>query len=402
MRKQDSYRQTPEIYFETFTRAHRSSEKNMKILQLGKAYPPVNLGGVEVVIALFCTGLVEKGYRCDALGVNDRYQFVKEKNGETGYIYRTKLILKAFSTLLSFQLITFLNKIKNDYDIIHIHSPDPMAALALFICRPSCKVVLHWHSDILRQKLLLFFYNPMLKWLVRRADLILATSPKYIEGSSYLLANKSKTKVLPIGLNIPPISYTKKTGDQLNEKYGRKQIIFSLGRLAYYKGYEYLILAARYLPLDTVIVIAGEGNERTRLETLIKQNNLSDKVQLIGKITQAEKEWFFENCSLFALSSIYKTEAYAIVQVEAMAYGKPVISTIIEGSGVDWVNKDKVSGVTVPPKDPKELANAINLLSNNPGLYLAYSKGAIKRYIDNFTEEIMIDLLIKYYNRLSN
>ena len=63
-------------------RTHRSSDNDMKILQLGKAYPPVNLGGIEVTIALFCTGLVEKGHHCDALGINDKYKFSKEKIGK--------------------------------------------------------------------------------------------------------------------------------------------------------------------------------------------------------------------------------------------------------------------------------------------------------------------------------
>lgn len=374
----------------------------MKILQLGKAYPPVNLGGVEVVISFFTVGLNEKGFGCDALGVNDRYKFVKEKNIKGGYVYRTKLIYKAFSTLLSLQLITFLNKIKNNYDIIHIHSPDPMAALALFISRPSCKIVLHWHSDILRQKVLLFFFRPLLNWLVRRADLILATSPNYIEGSKYLIENKSKTKVLQIGLDNATTSYSRQIDDQFKKKFQGRKIIFSLGRLAYYKGFEYLILAARYLTSDNVIVIAGEGKERAHLEDLIRQNNLSDKVQLIGKVTDEEKEWLFENCFAFALSSIYKTEAYAIVQVEAMAYGKPIISTRIPGSGVDWVNEHNVSGITVHPKDPKQLATAINLLLNDADVFQACSNGALKRYAENFTKEIMIDRLISYYYELLN
>ena len=373
----------------------------MKILQVGKAYPPVNLGGVEVVIQLLTEGLNMKKYDCDALGVNDSYTFKAELGKYGGIVFRTKLLFKAFSTLFSFQLITELGRIKSNYDIIHIHSPDPMAAIALFICKPSCKVVLHWHSDILKQKILLFFYKPILWWLINRADLILATSPPYIEGSKYLTKSKFKTQVLPIGLNVEKIDVPIEIDRDYKRKFGNKKIIFSLGRLAYYKGFEYLILSAKFLAEDCIILIAGEGSEYERLNSIIIENYLTDKVILMGKVSDYQKAWLFENCFVFALSSIFKTEAYAIVQVEAMAYGKPIVSTRIEGSGVDWVNLDNYSGITVPTKDPESLGNAIKKILNDPGLCKEFSRNALKRYNQMFTYEVMIQKLIASYNELN-
>jgi rhamnosyl/mannosyltransferase len=373
--------------------------QKMKILQLGKAYPPVNLGGVEVVIQLLAEGLNSRQIMSDALGVNDKYEFQVEEGKHGGKIFRVKLILKAFSTLLSIQLITFLNRIKNDYSIIHIHSPDPMAALALFICRPSCKVVLHWHSDILKQKLLLFFYKPILLWLLRRADLVLATSPTYIDGSSYLTKFRSKTKVLPIGIDIEVPAETIDVA-RFAQLFSAKKVTFSLGRLAYYKGYEYLVKAASFLPDDHLVVIAGEGNERTKLEAVIEQYKLSEKVILLGKVTEAEKYWLFKNCDVFALSSVLKTEAYAIVQVEALALGKPVVSTRIPGSGVDWVNQHNQTGITVPIKDAYALSEGIAKILGDRKLYERYSAEAHVRYHSHFTDEIMINDLINYYNLL--
>ena len=371
----------------------------MKILQLGKAYPPVNLGGVEVVIQLLAEGLNDKNIRTDALGVNDRYIFEVEKGKHGGDIFRVKLILKAFSTLLSTQLISFLDKVKNNYSIIHIHSPDPMAALAMIICRPRCKVVVHWHSDILKQKFLLFFYNPILYWLLRRSDLILATSPSYIDGSPYLSKFRSKTKVLPIGIDIE-VPDNKLNDSRFRQLFSGKKVVFSLGRLAYYKGFEYLVKAASFLPDDHLVVIAGEGDERPKLEAAIEEYNLSTKVFLLGKVTEAEKYWLFKNCDLFALSSVIKTEAYAIVQVEALAYGKPIVSTRIPGSGVDWVNQHNQTGITVPINDAYALSEAITKILKDPELYEQYSSNAYQRYLSKFTNEIMINDLIKYYKSL--
>ena len=79
----------------------------MKVLQLGKAYPPANLGGVEIVIQLLTEGLNDHGIVCDALGVND-IPVYKIEEYKQGKIYRAKLLKKKFSTLLSFQLPSLL------------------------------------------------------------------------------------------------------------------------------------------------------------------------------------------------------------------------------------------------------------------------------------------------------
>ena len=133
----------------------------MKILQLGKAYPPVNLGGIETTIQLINEGLHLESIKCDVLGVNNKFKS-EEYYLEHGIVYRCALLFKAFSTLFSFSLIVKLSKIHRNYDIIHIHHPDPMSALALWIANPSSKIILHWHSDILRQKYLLKIFFPIL------------------------------------------------------------------------------------------------------------------------------------------------------------------------------------------------------------------------------------------------
>lgn len=368
----------------------------MRILQLGKAYPPANLGGVEVVIQLLTEGLNKHGVYCDALGVNDEKEYRTEFSLYGGKIYRTRLIIKLFSTLLSFQLITCLWRLRSKYDIIHLHSPDPMAALALFLVRPKVKLVVHWHSDILKQKFLLIFFKPILKWILNRANLILATSPNYVQGSELLMEYYSKVKILPIGIDVS-VSNSERLSLQ---EYQDKKIIFSLGRLAYYKGYEYLVESALNLPDEYIILIAGHGPEYNKLNKLILDNNLSRKVKLLGKVNDYTKNRLFSSCFLFALSSIYKTEAYAIVQVEALAFGKPIVSTRIPGSGVDWVNKHEVSGLTVPIRDSKALADAIKRIGGNSQLHEEYSSNALKRYNDKFTQDKMITELINYYSEL--
>ena len=71
----------------------------------------------------------------------------------------------------------------SEADIVHLHMPDPMAAAAFWAARPRAALVVHWHSDVIRQRLALRAYEPLQNWLLRRADAIVATSPPYAESS---------------------------------------------------------------------------------------------------------------------------------------------------------------------------------------------------------------------------
>ena len=139
--------------------------------------------------------------------------------------------------MLSYDIIRKLRKICKDYDIIHIHHPDPMVALALKMSGYKGKVVLHWHSDILKQKMLLKFYRPLQNWLINRSDLIIGTSPKYLDESPHLKGTTKRKIAVPIGIEpiIPEVEKVAK----IRKNYPNKKIIFSLGRLVGYKGYQY-------------------------------------------------------------------------------------------------------------------------------------------------------------------
>jgi len=100
------------------------------------------------------------------------------------------------------------------------------------------------------------------------------------------------------------------------------------------------------------------------------------------------------------LSSILKTEAFAIVQIEAMSCGKPIISTMIEGSGVHWVNKNRESGIIVPISDDKAIANAIITLSRNIETYDLMAEGALMRYKKLFTRDNMVAKCLQLYNNI--
>ncbi len=369
----------------------------MRILQLGKFYPV--LGGVEKVMFDITSGLSEAGTECDMMCATSdgRGSEVIELNPRGRVICCGTWTKKARTTIAP-SMVTELRRRAKEYDIIHIHHPDPMAAVALLLSGYKGKVVLHWHADILAQKFLLKFYLPVQNWLIRRADAIVGTSPVYLAESPYLQKVQGKTRCIPIGIE-PDRSDSAKVQSIRNE-YAGKKIVFSLGRLVEYKGYRYLIEAAKYLDDNHMILIGGGGPLKGELEQLIDDLGVRSRVKLLGMVPQEDLASWYGACDVFCLCSIMKTEAFGIVQIEAMSEGRPLIATKIPASGVAWVNEDGVSGINVPPRDSKAIAEAIGTITQDPETWARFSKGSRERFAANFTKEKMLADCLGLYEEL--
>ena len=367
----------------------------MRILQIGKFYPI--RGGIEKVMYDITMGLSQRQVYCDMLCASAEKQ--KPENlllNDYARILCVSTWKKVAATMLSPAMIFRLRKINKEYDIIHIHHPDPMACLALFLSGYKGPVVLHWHSDILKQKMLLKLYSPLQNWLLRRAKVIVGTTPVYVQESPFLENIQRKVISVPIGIDeMKPVPGRVA---QIKERYAGKKIIFSLGRLVEYKGYEYLIKASQKLNDDYIILIGGKGPLQEYLQSLIDELGVRKKVKLLGFIDDKDLPDYFGACDLFCLSSIWKTEAFGIVQIEAMSCGKPVIAMNIPESGVSWVNINRFSGINVKPEDADALAEAITAVLTDECLYEELARGARRRYETMFTKELMTELCLILYS----
>ena len=382
----------------------------MRILQLGKFYPI--RGGVEKVMWDFTEGLSLRGVDCDMLcamlpsdDVDEEQKSMAGREGRNtvihlnphGRVICVPAVAKKAATMISPAMVRWLRSHRGDYDIVHVHHPDPMAALALRLSGFKGKVIVHWHSDILKQRLLFWFYKPLQDWMLRRAWKVVGTTPVYVHESPHLAAFQDKVAWVPIG--VRPVEYDPARAAALRARFPGKKIVFSLGRLVGYKGYAYLVAAARSLGDGYRVVIGGGGPLRDELNALIVAENVENIVYLQGYLSNEDVSAWYGACDLFVLSSIWKTEAFAIVQVEAMSCGKPVVATKIPGSGVSWVNGDGESGVNVEPCDADALAGAIKSLTGDEATYHDYSLGARRRYERMFTFDMMIDNVLKIYNQ---
>ena len=367
----------------------------MRILQLGKFYPI--RGGVEKVMWDLTRGLAAEGYSCDMLCAS--YEPAKELKviqlGENGRCIVLPCRLQASGTMICPKMIGWLRKHAAEYDIIHVHHPDPMACLALRLSGYKGRVILHWHSDILKRKAILAAYQPLQSWLIRRAEKIVGTTPVYISQSPALQTVQDKVTYCPIG--IDPVVYDPEKAAAIQARWPGKKIVYSLGRLVPYKGYTYLISAAQFLPDDYHIVIGGTGPLQEGLQKEIDYAGLQDKVSLLGFVPDEDIAPLYGAAKVFVLSSVMKTEAFGIVQIEAMSTGTPVVATKIPESGVSWVNAHGVSGLNVEPCDPEALASAVRTICENEESYQAFSEGALARFKDLYQHDKMIKKIITVY-----
>lgn len=371
----------------------------MKVLQLGKHYP-FNYGGIERFYFDLAKELTTQGVECDIFCANE------SKNNKIFMEENIKIItygrfaFKA-STSLSYKIFLQLKAIINDYDILHVHAPDPMITIALSILKPKVPIIIHWHSDIVKQKNLKKMFLPFQNWLLNNAKLIIATSPNYIESSSDLSKYKYKCKAIPSGLNPKRLLLDNEIYNNLKTQYKNKKIIYSFGRMSDYKGFEYLIESSKYLSDEFIVLIAGGGN-RSKYENIIKELKLSEKVKLLGRIDDREVGAYYNLADIFVLPSISRNEAFGLVQAEAMYFAKPIVSTNIEGSGVSYVNQDMSTGLIIPIKNPKAIADACIKVLNDKKLYDSFSVNARKRFDKYFDIKSITQEIIKKYKEVLN
>ena len=372
----------------------------MRILQLGKFYPPV-FGGIQNVMYEFTTGLNAENIHCDVLCSNNKNKY-EVINHDTYKVFKSKSYGLYFSTSITPQMISILKKIQDDYDVISIHFPDPMAAFALYMSKPKGKVILHWHSDVIKQKYLLKLFEPLQKWVINRADLIIGATEMHIKSSDQANIMLEKSIVLPYPFDSKKFKecVNNELLSALKLKYQGKKIIFAMGRLVYYKGFEYLIEAATHLNDDYIILIGGEGKLKADFEEKIKNSNLQTKVELLGFIHHNVLGTYYELCDLFCLPANFRSEMFGIVQIEAMSFGKPIITSNIARSGICHVNIDNVTGVCVEPESPLAIANAAISIMEDQNKYTQYSKNCKKRVEEVFNKKVIIQELIKIYKQV--
>jgi glycosyltransferase involved in cell wall biosynthesis len=240
-------------------------------------------------------------------------------------------------------------------------------------------------------------YRPLLRSVLNQAKAVIVATPAHITSSPELSRPhlQSKHHVIPYGFDLSHQALPHNNTQRLHERHPGK-IIFALGRHVHYKGFDVLIQAMAQMPSNAQLIIGGEGPLTAEWKALAAQSPAASRIAFVGKITDADLPAYFQACDVFCLPAVNQAEAFGIVQVEAFACAKPVVSTKLS-NGVDFVNQDGITGLTVTPGNVDELAVALNRLLADPALCQQLGTQALQRAHVEFSLEALRSKTLAVY-----
>ncbi|MBN2209734.1 MAG: glycosyltransferase [Candidatus Coatesbacteria bacterium] len=367
----------------------------LKVLHIYKDYFPPVFGGIEKHMSLLCNELAPI-VDVDVLVANRRgWTVVDIVNGIR--VVKAATFGRFYSAPVSPSFLYYLGRERRD--ILHFHLPNPTAVLAYLMVRPPGKVVVTWHSDIVRQAKFLPVYRPFLNRFLNLSDVVLPTTDRYAQSSPFLKDFLHKCEAIPLGVDASQFEMTPNIEEKtaaLRSEFGDRVVLF-VGLLRYYKGLQYLIKAMR--DVDARLVVVGEGPMSAELHQLTSKLGLADRVSFVGRVAEEMLPAYYHCCDVFCLPSVYRSEAFGFSQVEAMVCGKPVVSTGLD-TGVPYVNLDGKTGLVVPPMDSAALASAINMLLSDKDLARDCGENGRARASKELSSKSMARSVLAVYRRL--
>ena len=381
----------------------------MRVLHVGKYYPPAP-GGIETYLGDLCAGLADAGVQSHVLA--HRFEASEPEYEEPIPGVGVERVPVAASFCYSLIAPTYPLRLRRAVrrlrpDVIHAHLPN-LSAFACLLPGLDTPLVLHWHADVAwpRDKrlarALYHGYAPMESLLLRRADLVVATSDAYLEASAPLRPFVDKCRVVPLGVRAarmhPPSAETVRSVRRrwLGEGDGARALFVSAGRFAHYKGFEHLVRAMRDVP-DAVLVMVGDGESHAGVEATVRTLGLGRRVHLAGRLPDADMHALMAAADVFCLPSLERSEAFGVVLVEAMALGTCCVSTDIPGSAPGWVVQHERTGLVVPPGDEASLAAALAGLAADAPMRERFARAGNERYRRHFKLASTIPDLIDVY-----
>jgi rhamnosyl/mannosyltransferase len=289
-------------------------------------------------------------------------------------------------------------------NLLHLHAPNPLGDAAALVCSRKVPVVMTWHSDIVRQQTLLKFYRPVQRRALQRADRIVVFTPKHYDSSAQLHQVDVSAKVVKVPIGIDFSRLDAAGGDPqvraaIDDFARGRPVALTVGRHVYYKGYEYLLAAMARLRAEAVLVMIGTGVLTDDLRRQAAELGIAARVLFLGETKDAGLVSAMHACDFFCLPSIEPSEAFGIASAEAMSCGKPTIVCELR-NGVNYLNRDGVTSLTVPPRDVAALADAIDTLAGDAALRARMGAAAARWVNDEFSVAAMKREMTALYRSL--
>jgi rhamnosyl/mannosyltransferase len=360
----------------------------LRVLHVAKFYPPA-AGGMERVVESLCA-VARDRLDSRVLAFNATRE-TRDDLVDGIAVTRVGTIGKAGSVPVSPGLFAAMRGARAD--VMVLHEPNPWALLAYAVCRPRIPLVIWFHSEVVRPRLqYTLFYAPVARPAYRDARRIVVSSARLGEQAAAIQSDPDRIRVVPFGIDASRWQHTpavRARADEIRRRLGQPIALFA-GRLVPYKGVDVLIRAVAPLPVKTVVT--GDGPMRQAYVGLAAQLGARN-VEFTGEVNDDELRALMAACDFFVLPSVTRAEAFGYVQLEAMAAGKPVISTDLPG-GVPWVNQHGTTGLVVPPGDAVALGAAIERLAGDPAQREALGRSGRARVAREFTLGQMADRFV--------
>jgi glycosyltransferase involved in cell wall biosynthesis len=355
----------------------------VKIVELGKFFPPNQFGGIEMATESFARALAAQ-HEVTVICHNNKPVYDEETRDGFKLIRCATEFLR-FSQPVSLWMGRILRRTKPD--LILLHAPNFWGALMVELYCPRVPVVVIHHADVQGRVLLNSILRPLYRRIVRRARLVIVASKRNVGQSVDLPKELGRVCELPLGVDETAYELSLRERLQIEvrkkELFGDSIVVGFLGRFAWYKGLSILLKAVSPLA-DIRLLLVGDGSLRGQLKKEAEGLGMADRVRFVGHVSEAEKVKYFHMMDIFVLPSTHITEAFGIVQIEAQFCGRPVIRTDLP-TGVRDITIHGVTGLAVPAGDVRSLSEAIAHLSRDRALREQLGRRGRERAVAHFS-----------------
>lgn len=358
----------------------------MRITHLYKHYLP-HPGGVQSAMHMLARGCAASGHDVRAI------VSAAGPRAERRVLEGVEVIgLPSFGALQSVPISPgYLLPPARAGEILHVHEsfpPATVAALLRLARGPRASVVVSWHFDAVRQRVLAPLHRALAGRLLARARAIHVATELHAR-SPILRPHAARIRVIPYIVDVQRFRRAPEhpVARRVRAWAGDAPVALFVGRLIYYKGLEVLLDALALAP-GLRAAIVGDGPLRDALRARADRRGVSDRVLWLGALGDDDLVGAYGGADVFVLPSVGATEAFGIVQVEAMAAGLPVVSTRL-GTGVERVNLDGVTGLLVTVGDAAALSSALRAVIAAGGTASGFAAAALERSREYGAERLL-------------
>ncbi len=373
--------------------------ESLKVLNLGKFDGDV--GGIERHVRALLGGMPPEVEVTNLVSNQFARTETCNARGYTTHSVASYASIASFAVTPAMPAVARALHRRHHFDIVHLHFPDPLGHLTALALPRSVKRVITWHSDIIRQRWALAAYAPLMRRFVREADALIGATPQHFSASTQMPLRKDEQirAVIPYGFDPAALTWTDAARARHAELKARHRgaLIFTVGRHVYYKGFEVLIRSMR--DVDADLIIGGRGPLTASLKQAARDAGVERKVHFAGFIADDELIAYYDACDVFCMPSTERAEQFGLVQLEAMACSKPVVTTRL-GTGVEYVTLDGETGILVPPGDGAALAHALNVLLTDPALRERQGAAGRRRVESVFSVNQMVEATLDVYRQV--